>query len=263
MLFDTHAHLSDPQFDADRDDVVRRAQDAGVTTLVEIADAPADWERALALSRRYPEAIRCSLGLHPYHADQWSEELGRSLPEKARLEEVVAIGEIGLDYNPKCGVAPDVQKRSFERMLDLAWACGKPVVLHCRDAYADMMPILENFYARKPIRRRYHGVLHCFSGGVPEALKGVSLGFALGVDGPVTYPKNDPLRAALKAAGIECIVLETDSPYLPPQSSRGKRNEPAALREIAAKLAAVFGTDAETIARETTRNGLRLFSLPE
>jgi TatD DNase family protein len=148
-------------------------------------------------------------------------------------------------------------------MLASAWECRLPVVLHCRGAYADMLPLLEEFYAGKEPAGRFHGVLHCFSGDTADAVRSAGLKLALGVDGPVTYPKNGPLREALTAAGLGRLVLETDSPYLPPQSSRGKRNDPRALPEIAAAVASMFKTDAEAVARATTRNGLDLYRLDE
>ena len=258
-LFDTHTHLNDPKFDADREDVLRRCEAAGVARIVEIADSPADWDKAIALSRARPKLVRCSLGLHPYHADQWEDALEDRLAQRAKLNEVVAVGEIGLDY-AKCEIPKDVQRASLEKMLDLADRCELPVVLHCREAYADMMPLLKARYAGRP-KKRFHGVLHCFSGSKEDALLAVELGFALGVDGPVTYPKNDPLREALKAAGLGNIVLETDSPYLPPQSSRGKRNDPSLLPEIAERVAQLFGVSVAQARERTAANGLELFRL--
>lgn len=259
MYFDTHAHLSDKQFDPDRAAALERAQAAGVTRVVEIADSPEDWEKAVALARARPQ-VRAALGLHPYYADKWSPELGDALRNKARLPEVVAAGEIGLDY-AKCPLGPEVQKPALLGMLEAAVSAGLPVVIHCREAFADLLPILEDFYRLIPASGRFRGVLHCFSGGVEEARRACRLGFALGVDGPVTYPKNEPLRQALKSAGLAALVLETDSPYLPPQSSRGKRNEPAAVPEIARALAATFGLPVEQVAEATTRNALELFRM--
>lgn len=270
MLFDTHAHLNDARFDADRSEVLARARAAGVGRVVEIADAPEEWDRALALSRARPEIVRCALGLHPYHADRWEPGLAERLRRKARLPEVVAAGEIGLDYFTKCTVPREVQRRAFSAMLEAADAAELPVVVHCREAYADLLPMLRDFYSgRAPRGRggegpaRFHGVLHCFSGTREEALRCAALGFALGVDGPATYPKNDGLRDALRAAGLEQLVLETDSPFLPPQSARGKRNEPEAVREINAALARVFGRKEEEVAALTTSNARDLFRLAE
>lgn len=262
MLFDTHAHLNDTRFDEDRCAVLDRCLAAGVTRVVEVADKPGDWEAALALARARPRMVRASIGCHPYHALDWDAVSAELLPKKAALPEVVAIGEIGLDYFTKCTVPKDAQLKTFRAVLRLALDLGKPVVIHCRDAYADLLPVLrEHYRGERPKAGRFHGVLHCFLGGPEDAAEGVALGFALGVDGPVTYPKNDALRATLKGAGLDHLVLETDSPYLPPQSSRGKRNDPSLLAEIAARVAGLFELSPEEAARRTTANAFDLYRL--
>ncbi len=238
-----------------------RAESLGVRRLVEIADGPQEWAQALSLSRARPRFVRAALGLHPYHADQFSEELFSALSKKTLLPEVAAIGEIGLDY-AKSSIAADIQRPVFERLLSLSKSLKKPCVIHCREAYQDMIPIIEKIYPHPP-ESGFWGVVHCFSGGSPEAAFLKEKGFALGVDGPVTYPKNNALREALRLAGLECLVLETDSPYLPPQSSRGKRNEPSAIPEIAAKVADLFCVSISHVAEMTTRNAVTLFSLTD
>jgi len=258
-------HLGDTRFDEDRDVVLARAVEAGVEWFVEIADEPREWDRAIALSRARPERVRCTLGLHPYYADQWTSELGEKLLSMARLPEVVGAGEIGLDYFKYCTVPADRQKEAMRGMLACSWEAGLPVVVHCRDAYADLVPILEEFFQGKalPAGRRYFGVVHCFSGTAEEARRCAGAGFALGVDGPITYPKNNDLRTALKGAGLEALVLETDSPWLPPQSGRGKRNEPRAIAEICERLSELFELEKEKVAGATTRNARDLFALPQ
>lgn len=260
-LFDTHVHLGDAQFAADRAEVLERALEKGVRQLVEIADSPDDWAAALALSRARPQQVRCSLGLHPYYADRFTEGLLEELAAKVKLPEVVAVGEIGLDY-VKAQVPKEVQLASFERLLSACRGWDKPVVVHCRGAYEDLIPALRKVYPEPPKDHRFWGVVHCFSGTPEEAMLCAGLGFALGADGPVTYPKNEPLRQAFLGAGLEKTVLETDCPYLPPQSSRGKRNEPTAVLEIAARLAAVFGVTQEEVARRTRDNARALYRYP-
>ena len=261
MLIDTHAHLNDPRFDADRGAVLDRARAAGVGVVVEIADAPGEWDGALALARAHPGFIYCALGLHPYHAEQWRPELGASLAEKAGLPGVVAAGEVGLDY-AKCEVPRAIQLASMRGFMAAAWAADLPLVVHCREANGDLMPVLREFYRGRPPARRYHGVVHCFSGTSEEAAECVRLGFALGADGPVTYPKNEPLRQALKGAGLDALVLETDSPWLPPQAKRGQRCEPADVAAAAARLAGVFAVGVDELALATTRNARALYRLP-
>lgn len=260
MLFDTHAHLLDSRFDADRAEVLARARAAGLGAVVEIADSPSDWERALALAAAHPGFVHCALGLHPYHAEEWRPELAAALSAAARRPGVVAAGEVGLDY-AKCTVPRERQREAFLGMLSAADAAGLPVVVHCRDAYADLLPILRERYRGRAKAGRFHGVVHCFSGTASEAVECAALGFALGADGPVTYPKNDALRAALKEAGLGCLVLETDSPWLPPQKKRGKRCEPADVADAAASLAAVFGLPETELARVTTGNARELYRL--
>ena len=146
-------------------------------------------------------------------------------------------------------------------MVAAAEAADLPVVIHCRDAYADLMPVLRELFPSLPKARRFHGVVHCFSGTAAEAAECAALGFALGADGPVTYPKNDALRAALTGAGLMSLVLETDSPWLPPQKKRGKRCEPADVADVAAALAAAFGVPENELARVTFGNARELYRL--
>lgn len=261
MYFDTHTHLNDERFDPDRGEVLAALHGSRVEQLVEIADAPDDWDKAIALSRARPW-VRCSLGLHPYYADDWTPDLAVSLARVAGLPEVVAAGEIGLDYM-KAPAGAAAQKRALEGMLSGAWEARLPVVLHCRGAYEDLLPMLAAFYKGKTPLGRFHGVVHCFSGTAEDAKGAAGLGFALGVDGPITYPKNDALRIAIKGAGLDVVVLETDSPYLPPQSSRGKRNDPRSIPEIAEQLAWVFETSPDEVARSTTRNARDLYRIDE
>lgn len=259
---DTHVHLGDAQFDADRDLVIARAAESGVERLVEIADNPDEWDRAVAIARARPDRVRCSLGLHPYYADRFDDAFAAKL--KAALDaapEAVAVGEIGLDY-AKAQVPAGVQRRAFAALLAAARGWDVPVVVHCRDAYGDLVPMLKDAFGGKPERRRFWGVVHCFSGTPDEAAACAALGFALGADGPVTYKKNDALREAFRAAGPGVAVLETDCPYLPPQSSRGKRNEPRAIPEIAAKLAEVWGLPLAEVAAATSANAAALYRWP-
>ena len=261
-FIDTHAHLGSPQFDADRDEVLARAAAAGVNRLIEIADEPEEWGRALSLARANPERLRCSLGLHPYYADRFdSGFLSRLQAALAAAPEAVAIGEVGLDYS-KTDLSPDVQKRAFAPLLRAGRDWGVPLVVHCRDAYPDLISMLKECFPSPPKDRRFWGVVHCFSGTPEEAQACAALGFALGADGPVTYKKNDPLREAFRRAGPNVVVLETDSPYLPPQSSRGKRNEPKSVVEIAAKLAEVWDVPLDEVARLTNANATELFGWP-
>lgn len=259
MLVDTHAHLGDPAFDADREAVYERARAAGVARVVEIADSPDEWDRAVSLARARRGSVRCTLGLHPYYADRYDAGfLGRLKAALDAAPEAVGVGEIGLDY-AKALVPREAQKAAFGAILAACRDWGEPVVIHCREAYGDLIPMLREAFAGRAPAGRFWGVVHCFSGTPEEALACAGLGFALGADGPVTYKKNDALREAFRRAGPGAVVLETDSPYLPPQSARGKRNEPAALVEIAARLAELWGLTPEQAAAATTRNAAALY----
>jgi TatD DNase family protein len=260
-FFDTHVHLTDPRFDADRGEVLARAEASGVGRLVEIGDAPDEWPRVLAFARSRPGSARCALGLHPYYADRCTDPFLERLRDEARAPEVVAIGEIGLDY-ARGPVAPDVQQTALRRLLAACRDWGKPAVIHCRGAYADMRAIVGEIFPSPPPDRRFWGVVHCFSGEPEDAEFFASAGFAIGADGPVTYPKNAGLRESFRRVGASAAVLETDSPYLPPQSCRGRRNEPKAIPEIAAALAGVWGVTAGEAARLTTENAAALFGWP-
>jgi TatD DNase family protein len=255
-IVDTHAHLCDTQFDSDREQALERAAAAGVSRVVEIADSIADWERALELARSHSGRVFCAWGFHPHYAQDWKDSYREAFLEKANSPLIVAIGEIGLDY-VKSSAAPHIQQRTFRKLVELASLKGLPIVVHCREAHDDLFPILEKYWTRP--EGRIGGVLHCFSGTIEDAKRAAALGMALGVDGPITYPKNEALREAVRSAGLERIVLETDSPYLPPQSLRGKRNEPANLPEVLARLAELFGVTADEAAKQTTRNAFELF----
>jgi TatD DNase family protein len=233
-----------------------------VLRLVEIADSPEDWPRALALARARPESVRCALGLHPYYAERCADELLARLERDAGLPEVVAVGEIGLDY-ARGPAAPEVQKAALRRLLDSCRRWDKPAVIHCREAYGDLRGIVQEVFPSPPPGRRFWGVVHCFSGTPEDAEFFAAAGWAVGADGPVTYPKNASLREAFRRVGPGVTVLETDSPYLPPQSCRGRRNEPQAVPEIAAALAEVWGLSLADAARVTSENAGALFRLAE
>jgi TatD DNase family protein len=255
---ETHAHLSDAKFDDDRDAALERAKQAGVTRLIEIADGPSEWPKARALAERHAGFVWWAAGIHPYYADQASPDVWAELERLAKDPRFVAVGEIGLDY-AKCPIPRERQIQTFTEGWDLADRLDKPVIIHCREAYDDLMPLLR---ARRGRLRSVPGVVHCFSGNAEHAREIVELGFYLGVDGPVTYPNAHGLRAALDAAPAESLVLETDSPYLPPQSRRGQRNEPACLPEIGLRLSAHKRLAPREAARLWTANAHRLFSLP-
>lgn len=198
-------------------------------------------------------------GIHPYYADQPTSENWTELKRLAAQPRFVAIGEIGLDYF-KCKVPHEIQKETFVKALQLADEVKKPVIVHCREAYADLLPLLKSHFADGK-RSERSGVVHCFSGTADDARAAIDLGFFLGVDGPVTYPNSKNLVAVLNEIPLDHWVLETDSPYLPPQPFRGQRNEPARLPMIGSELANVTHQPLFRVRETTAQNAAELFRL--
>ncbi len=253
-LVDSHAHLNAPQFDEDRSEALRRARDAGVLTVIDVGTEPKEWRRSIQLAAERPE-ISCVLGLHPNSAALWSSALETELHQLLEDEHVVAVGETGLDYY-RLGAPAEVQREVFIAHLQLARAVTLPVVIHARDAYEDILQILHTH------GQGTRGVLHSFAGRVEEALRGVDLGYYVSLSGPVTYKSGEQIRAVAAAVPLDRLLVETDSPYLPPHPFRGKRNEPAYVTLTIEALAQARGTDWDAIAHATTENAMRLFQLP-
>ncbi|MDR1123528.1 MAG: TatD family hydrolase [Elusimicrobiota bacterium] len=261
-LIDSHAHINDAAFDADRAAVINRAFDAGLSHIIEIGCEENEWQPALDLAAAYPEKIYCALGLHPIRAKDFKEDFPARLKTLLAAPAARAVGEAGLDYAYLESSPKEIQHYVFEVMLKLAAEVQKPIVLHCRkataendySAYDDMFALLKNANCAG-------GIMHCFSGRWQDAVKALDMGFLLGVTGIVGYKRNANLRETFKKAGLKNLVVETDCPYLPPQSKRGKRNEPANIPEIAADLAAAVGETLAKTADITTQNTMRVFKL--
>jgi TatD DNase family protein len=254
MLIDSHCHLDNPQFDADREQVIERALAAGVGRMVAIGsgDGPPDLEAGVRLADRY-QPFYATVGVHPHDAAKAGAETYTRLAELLRHPKVVALGEIGLDYH--YDHAPrDVQRDVFIEQMRLARDATKPIVIHTREAWEDTLALLEQHWKPSGLP----GVMHCFSGTVAEAERCVALGFYLSFGGIVTFPKSLDLQVAARSAPLERILVETDAPYLAPVPKRGKRNEPAFVVETARKLADLRGITPEQIAAATTENFNRL-----
>jgi TatD DNase family protein len=253
MTIDSHAHLEMEEFDGDRDEVVGRAADAGLTAIIAVGTTIPDCEKAVALTRLYP-TVYAAVGIHPHEVKEIDSGTYDALRALARQEKVVAIGEIGLDFfynhSPR-----EVQVRCFAEQLDLALELDLPVIIHDREAHAETLRILQQ--AKGHLR----GVLHCFSGDAAMARECLEMGFYLSVAGPVTYKKADQLREVAREIPDERLLIETDAPYLAPQPWRGKRNEPAYVVETARCLAQIRGMAAGELERLTGENTRRLFGL--
>jgi TatD DNase family protein len=255
MLTDSHAHLDDPAFDADRDQLVPRASAAGVTSIITVGTSFEGSRRACDLAERN-DGVWASVGCHPHEADRVANDPGFSqLRDLASRPHVVAIGETGLDY-AKNFSSPDNQKALFRRHLRLAADAHLPVVIHCRDAHEDVRAILKEELPL-PIR----GVIHCFSGNARDAEAYLEMGFVLSIAGPVTFANAIGLREAVRGVPMERLLVETDCPYLTPVPHRGKRNEPAYVRHTAEAVAALFGVPLATFAEASTRTARELFRL--
>jgi TatD DNase family protein len=254
MLIDSHCHLEFPELQREIDAVVARAEAAGIARMVTISTRVRRHDTLLAITERFAP-VYCSVGTHPHHAAEESDVTLAELRDRAARPKVVAIGEAGLDYfydrSPR-----DVQERVFRTHIAAARESGLPLVIHTRDADADMIRILEDETAD----RSFTAVLHCFSSGRELAERAIALGHYISFTGILTYKKSDELRAIAASLPADRIMVETDSPYLAPQSRRGKRNEPAYVVETAQMLADTRGVSFDTIARETTDNFFRLFS---
>jgi len=254
MLIDSHCHLEFPELQREIDAVVARAETAGIARMVTISTRVRRHDALLAIAERF-SPVYCSVGTHPHHAAEESFVTLAELHEHAARPKVVAIGEAGLDYyydrSPR-----DVQERVFRTHIAAARESGLPLVIHTRDADADMIRILED----ETGDRSFAAVLHCFSSGRELAERAIALGHYISFTGILTYKKSDELRAIAASLPADRIMVETDSPYLAPQSRRGKRNEPAFVVETAQVLADTRGVSFDTIAQETTDNFFRLFS---
>jgi TatD DNase family protein len=256
-LVDSHAHLDDQQFDADRDEMLQRARAAGVTAILAIGcnihalDAPAviaaphDW-------------IYTAAGIHPHEAKLATREHYDQLKRLAENPKFLAWGEIGLDYHYDHSPR-DVQQRVFIEQLDLARAARLPVIIHCREAWPDCLQILDRHWRSGGLG----GILHCFSGALAEARQGIEMGFRISFAANVTYPKAQNLRDIARDLPLASLLTETDSPYLAPQHQRGRRNEPAHVAEVAKTLGPVRNLPPVEFAAATTGNFRRFFHLAE
>ncbi len=249
-LVDSHCHLQDAKFDADRETVIARALDI-LDWLVIIGDDLPTSEQAVALIR---PKIYATVGIHPYHAATADATGIERLRALAARPGVVAIGEIGLDYFKYNQTPRDTQRAGFIRQIDLAAKLQLPIVIHNRESDADLCTILDEHAARLP-----GGVLHCFSGGPALVERAAAWGFHISFAGNLTYPKAQDLRDAARLVPLDRLLVETDAPYLAPQAVRGQRCEPAFVSYTAACLAELKGVTPAEMGAITARNTARLF----
>ena len=254
MLVDSHCHLDFDDFAGELDAVVARAEAAGLERLVTISTRVRRHHEVLAIAQRFPKVF-CSVGTHPHHAHEELDISAHELVARARHPKVVAIGEAGLDYHYDFS-SPGAQEEGLRTHIAAARETGLPLVIHSREADADMTRILREEHAKGT----FPAVLHCFTGGRELALAGVALGFYVSFSGILTFKKSHDLRAIAAELPVEQILVETDAPYLAPQPWRGKRNEPAFVVETARVLAECRGVSPDAMARQTTENFFKLFA---
>ena len=247
MLVDTHCHLGDPSFDSDRATVVERARASGVGHVVIVAESEPATTRARDLAREL--AFSATAGVHPHQASTWNPEVAARIEAALADPVVVAVGETGLDYHYNYS-SPETQRHAFEAQLALAARRGLPVVVHAREADDDVAAMIRE--AGSPV------VLHSFSSGPKVFEAGMEIGAYFSFSGMVTF-KNWNLADRLTACPSDRLLVETDAPYLAPVPQRGKRNEPAFVRQVAARVAELVGVAAEDLATQTTTNAVRCF----
>lgn len=253
MLFDTHAHLDFDDFKSDRDEVVARASRAGVSFIINPGCDVETSRKAIALSRRY-ETVYAAVGIHPNSTADAVPGDSAEISRLASSPKVIAIGETGLDFY-RDRSPHDIQIRAFRGQLDLARSLDLPVIIHFRAVEFDGIELTGS-----ELFTGVRGVFHCFGGSVGFAEKVVSLGFYVGFDGPLTYPKSDRIEVA-RAVPLDRCLIETDAPFLSPQRYRGERNEPAFVADVADKLAEVKQIDVQEVIGITTQNARKLFGI--
>ena len=261
-FIDSHAHLNDEAFDQDREKIISDCFAAGVKQMVEIACEVEEWQQAFELCQKYEGQIYGAAAVHPINAVQLTEESFENLKKFLTLDVFKAVGEIGLDYFYEDSSPRALQQEVFEKQIDLASIIKKPIVLHCRkakeaqdfSAYEDMFFLLKKYNLSG-------GVLHCFSGRKEDAYRALDMGFYLGINGLIGYKKNEDIRQTIKQVGLKYLLLETDCPYLPPQSKRGKRNSPVNIPEIAQNLADILGVSINEVADITTQNAKAFYNI--
>lgn len=255
MLFDSHAHLTGPSVFDSVDLILGRAQQAGVKAIINICTDLLSLERGVELSKRYPWVYQAA-STTPHDVEKEGEAVFGVMASSARLGLLKAVGETGLDYY-YAHSDRSIQKKFLSLYLQLALECHLPVIIHCREAFADLFEILDAEYRDAP------GILHCFTGTMHEAEEVLKRGWMLSLSGIVTFKKSLELQEVAREVPLDQLLIETDTPYLAPQKYRGKPNEPAFLAETAGFIAAIKKLSLEEIAQATARNGEKIFKIKD
>ena len=254
MLIDTHAHLSLPQFDQDRTEVIKRARDAGIKHIITVGTDSDDCRKAVALAQEH-DFISAAVGIHPHDAKTINAETYSLLRELADDDNVVAIGEIGLDFYRNLS-SQEIQVQHFREQLWLAREVSLPVIIHDREAHQKVLQILQEEKAET-----MGGVIHCFSGDWEMAKACLDMGFYISIPGTITFKKSEEYHKLVRDLPLDRMLVETDCPFLAPYPFRGKRNEPAYVQYVAKAVAGIKGLGCEAFAEITTQNAQKLFNL--
>ena len=268
-LVDSHAHLDSPRYDADREELLQRAWQQGVRTVLSIGigEGPDTMQQALELSRSYAgkpgiPRLLATAGIHPHEAQLADQAALEKLDDLLANPEVLAVGEIGLDYYYDHSPRPQ-QKQAFAQQMELAAAKRRPIIIHCRpsdgssNAWDDTLEMIETAW----VRTNLGGILHCFTGEWEHARRALDSGFLISFAGNITFPRAENIREVAARVPLDRMLIETDAPFLAPLPYRGKRNEPAWVSRVADKLAEVRGVTAEQIASSTANNFFRFFGV--
>ncbi len=256
-FIDSHAHLTSPQVYDQIDEILQRAKEAKISTIVNICTDAETLERGLALAKRYPWVHNVA-ATTPHDVEKEGEKLFSLMAHHAHNGDLIAVGETGLDYHYQHSPR-HTQKHFLEKYLHLALECQLPVVIHCRDAFEEFFEILDEVYMVNG--KHAPGVLHCFTGNSQEAQQVIDRGWYLSLSGIVTFKKSEELREVAKKVPLNQLLIETDTPYLAPKSQRGKMNEPSYLLETAEVISLAKQLPIEEIARASADNARRLFNI--
>ena len=258
LLVDSHCHLDSRAFDDDRDEVIRRAREAGVSLMMAIGtgDGPPELEAAIRIAEAHPD-VTATVGVHPHDASKFDDLTATRLEALCAHPDVVAVGEIGLDYHYN-NSPREIQRRAFVAQMEIATSQGMPIVIHTRDAWGDTLDLLRQHWAGSGIR----GIMHCFTGTSEQALRCLDMGFLLSFSGVLTFSRSADLRATARWTPMDALLVETDAPYLTPAPYRKiRRNEPRFVVETARAVADVKGVGLEDVACQTGGNYRELFGL--
>ena len=265
MFIDSHCHLDGPRFASDREQVIARAREADVVSMVAVGtgDGPGTLDCAIRIAEQH-DSIYATIGIHPHEAKLATDADFAELEQLARNKKVIAWGEIGLDYyydhSPR-----EIQQNVFIKQMELARAAKLPIVIHCRpsdnsgNAWQDCLALIEQHWKSSGLG----GVLHCFTGDWLHAKRALDVGFMISFAGNITFPKAQQIRDAALEVPLDRILIETDSPFLAPIPHRGKRNEPAFVKEVARQIGEMRGISTEEAGAITSQNFYRFFSLPQ